>query len=277
MNFKSLKEKCLYYRNLVDYRLMPNSYTIIMLDGRAFSRCIKKKFSLPFDEKFISIMDRTAEYLCKNISGCKMAYIQSDEISLILTDFDTSTRDSFFSLRLCKLQSIIASMATGKFNQLMLEHFLKENSNDNKELSISTLLDMLNKQKLIEFDCKGWTVPTYNDMVAWLLFRQNDCIKNSKEQAAQAYFTHKELYHLTTDEQVRKLKDSYGIEWEAFTDGEKYGRFIYRENAIFHNIERDVVYKRNIWTIHPAFPLHTIEGRERFLGLNIIPVLSMDS
>ena len=39
MNFKNLEDKCLYYRNLSDYRLVPNQYVIMMLDGRAFSKC----------------------------------------------------------------------------------------------------------------------------------------------------------------------------------------------------------------------------------------------
>ena len=42
MQFKNLEDKCLYYRSLTDYKLLPNGYTIVMLDGRSFSKKIKK-------------------------------------------------------------------------------------------------------------------------------------------------------------------------------------------------------------------------------------------
>lgn len=89
MNFDSLKDKYNYYRNMADYRLLPNSYVMVMLDGRSFSHKIKKRFKRPFDDEFIRIMNETAQYVAKNISGCKLAYVQSDEINLVLYDKST--------------------------------------------------------------------------------------------------------------------------------------------------------------------------------------------
>lgn len=43
-------------------------------------------------------MNETALYLCNNVQGCKFAYVQSDEISLILTDFETPETDSFLDI-----------------------------------------------------------------------------------------------------------------------------------------------------------------------------------
>lgn len=125
MKFNTLKERMEYYRDIVDYKLTPNSYVLAMVDGRAFSNLVKNTFQLPFDDSFINIMNETAAYVCKNIQGCKMAYTQSDEISFIITDFDTPETDAFFGFRLCKLQSIIASLSTSKFNQLFNNGILK--------------------------------------------------------------------------------------------------------------------------------------------------------
>lgn len=86
MKFNSLKEKYNYYRSLTDYRLIQNSYVMVMLDGRSFSKKIKKCFERPFSKGFINIMNNTAKYLCEKVGGCKIAYVQSDEITLILKD-----------------------------------------------------------------------------------------------------------------------------------------------------------------------------------------------
>ena len=119
MKFENIEDRMLYLRSLTDYKLMPNSYVMVMLDGRSFSSTIKKYFKKPFDDTFISIMNETARYLCERIQGCKFAYVQSDEISLVITDFDTPETDAFFSYRIEKILSLCASMATSKFNQLM--------------------------------------------------------------------------------------------------------------------------------------------------------------
>ena len=106
MQFKNLEDKCLYYRGLADYKLLPGSYVIVMLDGRSFSKLIKNKFEKPFDNNFINMMNETAKYVCSNVEGAKFGYVQSDEISLILSD----VKDPMFGGRVQKLTSVIASM-----------------------------------------------------------------------------------------------------------------------------------------------------------------------
>ena len=63
MKFETLEDRMNYYRGMTDYKLMPGSYVLIMLDGRSFSKKIKKAFSLPFDDDFIDIMNQTAQHL----------------------------------------------------------------------------------------------------------------------------------------------------------------------------------------------------------------------
>ena len=193
MNFDTLKDKCLYYRSLTDHKLMPNSYVVCMLDGRCFSKVIKNMFKKPFDEAFAQIMNDVAVHLCKNASCCKLAYVQSDEITLVLTDFERQDTGTMFNYRLCKLQSILASMAAGKFNQSWLKRNLEDIWTDDK-IQMENVLNVIDNQKLVEFDCKCWNVPSFNDVMAWLIYRQNDCIRNSRIQFAQAYLNHKLLH-----------------------------------------------------------------------------------
>lgn len=234
MYFKNLKEKCEFYRSLTDYKLMPNSYVLVMVDGHCFSRLIKNKFKKPFDDKFIQMMNETAKYLCEEVQGVKFAYTQSDEISLLITDFETPTTDSYFSFRLCKMQSLIAAAATAKFNQMYYK-----------------LVDGVKDVPLCTFDCKVWTVPNANEAYAWFLYRQNDCIKNSKAQTAQTYIPHKQLVGLTADEMITKLKNEQGIDWYEFENGKKFGRLIKKVET---PMEKDlpngqhVKFVRNVWT-----------------------------
>ena len=244
MYFKTLKDKCEFYRSLTDYKLMPNSYVLAMVDGHCFSKMIKHKFDKPFDDMFIKMMNETAKYLCENIQGAKLAYTQSDEISILITDFDTPMTDSFFGFRLCKMQSLIAAMATAKFNQMYAKL-----ANDYKGFYLKKF-DM-KEYPTCTFDCKVWTVPNANDAYAWFLYRQTDCIKNSKAQTAQAYLSHKSLVGLTSDEMIIKLKDEKGIDWNKFKNDKKYGRVIKKVET---PMEKDlpngehISFVRNVWT-----------------------------
>lgn len=278
MQFKNLEDKCLYYRGLTNYKLLPGSYVIVMLDGRSFSKLIKNKFNKPFDDNFIDMMNETAKYVCENVQGCKLAYVQSDEISLVLTDFDTPTTDAFFGYRLCKMQSIIASLATAKFNQLMLSHNLEKHSYDalledgaDTLYSVKDAIRAVDNATLYQFDCKCWNVPNINDVFAWFLYRQIDCVRNSKQQTAQTYLPHKMLLNLDTDAQLGLLIEEKGIDWNCYPMGHKYGRFLWKDKVLMSNIDTGELYHRYKWLVQPAFPLMDENGRDKFFNLDIIP------
>lgn len=266
MIFKSLKEKYNYYRNLTDYRLLPNGYIMVMLDGRSFSKKIKNNFKRPFDETFINLMNETAKYVCEKVSGCKLAYVQSDEINLVL--YDDFEKDPFFGNRLCKLQSIIASIATSKFNQLAIIEALKDN-NCHKD----DVINMIANSSLYEFDCKVWNVPNVNDAFAGILYRQNDCVRNSKEAVAQNYFSHKTLHGKKTEEQIELVKEFFGVNWyNYFTRGEQYGRVIIRSKIKYlPSGENLSTYERDEWKILEALPFNVEKNR-----MEIVKYLSND-
>lgn len=258
MTFKNLKEKCNYYRDLSDVRLVPNSYVLVMLDGHSFSQKIKKRFKLPFDDTFIKLVNDTACYVAKQVQSVKFGYVQSDEMSFVLSDFseDEGAKDSFFSYRLEKLCSIISGFATSYFNREMDKLFIREMglvSPVGEEV-----LKMLDTKTLFEFDCKAWNVPSKNEVFAWMLYRQNDCIRNSKEAVAQTYLPKKSLHGLTCDEQLKRVLDEKGIDWNDFSDDKKYGRFIYKEteDKIATYNGKNVQYQRTVWKAHDAFPLN---------------------
>lgn len=221
----TLKERMKSLQAIRDYNLDKDSYILCHLDGRAFSKMIKKRFNLPFDDEFMHMMDETAAYVCENVQGAKLAYVQSDEISIVITSFkyedgEFLTESPFFGYRLCKLQSIIASLATAKFNQLYTLRMISTDSDKEAKQRISEM-------PLIQFDCKCWDVSEYVDMFAWFKFRQNDCIRNSKQQFAQAYCSHKDLLNKNSDEQVIYCKLKTGNDWNALSGQYKYGRIIY--------------------------------------------------
>ena len=281
----TIKEKCKQYQKLRDYCVDTDKYIIAHIDGRSFSKMIKNKFRKPFDRDFINMMNETASYLCAMVQGVHLAYVQSDEISLLIKK-NTPESDVFFGGRLCKMQSIIASLATAKFNQLYMINYFKKREDKNpfyeeRHYTTSECVDTIANFPLCQFDCKVWDVDTANDAMAWFLFRNIDCIRNSKQQTAQAYLPHNALLGLDSDTQIKKLLDEKGVDWNSFSDGEKWGRLIYREKEekthTFINKNGETVtetYVRNAWKPHDGIDLTIVENREKLA--DICPILKTE-
>ena len=249
MIFKTLKDKCEYYRSLTDYRLLPNGYILVMIDGKNFSSLIKNKFEKPFDDWFINTMNNTCQHLLKNIQGCVGGFVQSDEISLLIKDNPETCLP--FDGRMCKLLSIIPALATSYFTKEIIKHFIfmhpdRMLSCGTSGFSANFIVNLIDNMKDYVFDCKVWNVPNENDAFAWFLYRQIDCIRNSKQQFCQTYLPHKKLMKKNTDEQVQLCIEETGHNWNKISDDKKYGRFFFK-NSITKVNDNGEEYKRHYW------------------------------
>ena len=89
---------------------------IIRVDGKAF-HTFTKGFVKPFDVVLMKTMQDTMKYLCENIQGCVLGYCQSDEITLVLTDYADIGTCAWFDYNVQKICSVVSSMATLEFNK----------------------------------------------------------------------------------------------------------------------------------------------------------------
>ena len=218
---------------------------IIRLDGKAF-HTYTRSLNKPFDEGLIEDMQRTAAYLCENIQNVKCAYVQSDEISLLLTDYDNLQSESWFDYNIQKMTSISASLATAKFNQLRLLRELKES---NFEMSVGDI----GYQTLANFDSRVFNIPK-EEVSNYFLARQKDAVKNSINMLAQSLYTHgkpnSELYGKNSD-QMQEMCFQKGYNWNDLPFEQKRGSFIIKNTYI--NDELCKVYPNYIIGIKEDF------------------------
>lgn len=120
-SFTDLSKRMKEYEERNRMYLQRRIPVIIRVDMRA-GHTFLRGFATPFDEIFMKSMQETAKYLCENIQNCKLSYQQSDEITLLLVDYDKLNTDCFFDYRVDKLCSIAASMATMAFNNIFSKY-----------------------------------------------------------------------------------------------------------------------------------------------------------
>jgi tRNA(His) guanylyltransferase len=211
-----------YYEDRTRIKLPRKTYTIIRIDGKAF-HTYTKGLNRPFDDGLIEDMDETTAYLCKNIQGVKFGYVQSDEISLLLTDFDDISTDMWFDGNLQKMCSIASSLATAKFNQLRMVRTCDDFGGD---ISFEALdKEVIEKFKLAMFDARVFQIPSSIEVENYFIWRQQDATRNSISSVAQSMYSPKELHGKKTDE-MQEMIFQKGTNWNDYSSRKKRGGFV---------------------------------------------------
>ena len=208
------------YESIPKARLMRRTPVAIRIDGKAF-HTFTKGFEKPFDMVLIKSMQQTMKYLCENIQGCVFGYCQSDEITLILVDYQTLTTDAWFDYEVQKICSISASMATMAFNKFFAENvddyrFSKweiSKYEEETEEYIKTLSTAVEKGAM--FDARCFNIPK-EEVTNLIYWRQLDATRNSIQMVGQANFSHKELQNKSCNMIQDMLHEQKGINWNDF-------------------------------------------------------------
>lgn len=222
---KTLSDRMKDYESVSDIKLTKRTPVIVRIDGKAF-HTYTRGIDKPFDEILSEAMNYTCRKLVENVQGCKIAYTQSDEISLLLTDWEKINTDSFFDYRVQKMVSVLASMATMYFNQYIVTRVLywqKGTSDSAKEL----FNRWAKKAGCAMFDARAYNVPK-EDICNYFIWRQEDASRNSIQSLGRSKFSYKQMLNKKNDEVQDMLFNEYGINWNFIPTKWKRGFAVYR-------------------------------------------------
>ena len=199
------------YEKVQAQKLYNKIPVVLRLDGKAF-HTYTKGFDKPFDTDLHNVREATLEYLCNNIQGALFGYSQSDELSIVLKDWDTYSTSSWFDNKIMKLCSVSASMCTAEFNKLA-------SVVDGERTKGS---DKFTKTAI--FDCRCFNIPK-EEVVNYLLWRQQDWERNSVQMIGQSLYSHKDLQGVSCKEIITKVEDDHGIIFGELPSWQKRGEF----------------------------------------------------
>ena len=185
------------YENRARIYLTRRTPVIMRLDGKSF-HTFTKGFNRPFDDNLHEAMVATTIAVFNEIQGAKLAYTQSDEISILITDFERFSTEAWFDYNIQKMCSVAASVAAAHFNE-----------RDTCD-------------KLAYFDCRVFNIPE-NEVRNYFIWRQKDWYRNSVQMVGQANFSHKEL-HKKKISDIHEMLHEKGINWATdYNDWQKNG------------------------------------------------------
>lgn len=228
-----LGDRMKLYEQATRHVLPRRTYTLIRVDGRAFHSYLRGA-QRPYDFAFMADMDATAIALCEEISGTAFAYVQSDEISLLVTDFASNQTEPWFGGVIQKIVSLAAATASVTMTR--------------------------RRGDAVAFDARVWTIPDPVEVANYFVWRQRDAVRNSISMAAQSKFSPRQLHGVNGGQMQEMLWSQHNINWNDYPDGCKRGRVIVRESGerevtFTHKrtgVEESIIAMRSWWEAQPA-------------------------
>ncbi len=197
--------------------LTPRMPMIIRVDGKAF-HTYTRGMEKPWDLGMRDAMTATAQALVQEISGAKLAYIQSDEISILATDYDALGTQAWFDKNVQKIVSVSASIATMAFNRA----YANSSTRHGRAL----------------FDARCFVLPQ-EEVCNYFLWRQQDASRNSISGLAQANFSHKQLHGVNTGGMQDMLMLEKNINWNDCEVWQKRGWCVRRVTELYEPEPKD--------------------------------------
>jgi len=188
--------------------LPPKSPIIVRCDGRAF-HTYTRRANKPWDDEVQNAMQCALFTLCRDVSGARFGYQQSDEITLILCDWADFNSEHYFGGKTQKLTSVISSQVTNAFNKSI-----------NPDI-----------WGFAEFDCRVFSVP-HHEIKNVFIWRQQDATRNSVQCLGQKYFSHHELHQKSIKQIKLMLSECHDIVWDQCPTKFKHGISCYKPREL---------------------------------------------
>lgn len=177
--------------------LIPRMPVIIRVDGKAFHTLLRKA-KKPFDDEFAGWMDTVAIRLLEEIQNARFAYLQSDEVSLLLIDYNRFDTQQWFGGNREKVVSVSASIASA----VLTLYYGRE----------------------CYFDSRAFNLPE-REVVNYFIWRQRDWERNSIQMVARCHYSHKQLDGKNKNE-MQEMIFQKGTNWNDYATAWKRGRII---------------------------------------------------
>lgn len=216
MNKDTLGDRMKAYEKVQSHVLSPRTPIIIRVDGKAFHTFTRGLEA--FDPSLMAMMDKAATEICKQVSGAQIAYVQSDEISILLHYYKRFNSQPYFNNELQKICSVTASIAAATATMESASVF--------------------GKVKPAVFDSRVFTLPE-DEVCNYFLWRQQDWTRNSVQMLARSMFSHKECNNKNNSE-LQEMCFVKGKNWNDLPTSHKRGRCVVHTEGMGWHLDQEI-------------------------------------
>jgi len=264
MSNDNLGDRMKKYEDSFRQHLPIRTPVIIRLDGKAF-HTYTAKCKKPVDMGLVECMNTTAIALCENIQGCQMAYVQSDEISLLITNYQDINTQSWFDNNIQKMVSVSASHASVAFTF--------------NSYQIWGVVGVRFPEPILKpayFDSRAFILPK-EEVTNYFIWRQQDATRNSVQMLARSLYSHKQLENKNNSE-LQELCFQKGKNWNDCPTFQKRGRCIVKTKTMKEgtNPKTGEVFQaeRGEWVVDNEIPIFS--QKRDYIDNYAFPLMKME-
>lgn len=217
-NEDSLGTRMKTYERVSQSSLMRRTPVIIRIDGKAFhtfTKCLpaldESLKQTPYSIKMYDTMAHTCKVLFQSIQNVQFIYSQSDEISILLKDWDTHETQQWFDGNIQKITSVSASIATAAFN-----------------FAFDLFRPAASTSDLAMFDARVFNVPE-SEVVNYFIWRQQDATRNSVQMFGRHFFSHKQMHEKNVSQIQDMMMAEHNFNWNDAPTWMKRGFAVYKD------------------------------------------------
>jgi tRNA(His) 5'-end guanylyltransferase len=237
----SLGDRMKRYEHAFRFSLPQRLPIILRVDGRAF-HTFTRGCARPFDSDIAECMAAAATALCEEVQGAQLAYLQSDEISVLIHSYKRFASQAWFDGELQKMCSVSASVATAAFNSAWL---IRESNAPSGGANSA------------HFDARIFVVPEA-DVTNYFIWRQQDATRNSVQMLARSLYSHKECFE-KDNSQLQEMCFAKGKNWNDLDTRWKRGVCVRRSHVEIKHVEDNIYAERDCWAIDDEIPIFTAD------------------
>jgi len=193
-----------FYEDRAKTKLVRRMPVIVRIDGKGFSKFCRR-FTKPHDPTLHVMFHEVIIHLCHEVSGTIYVEHHSDEISMLLNDYQNLNSEAYFDYGVQKMTSVIAGLTTAEFC---------------KQCWISGLLDR--DETWPSFDCRVFNIPK-EEVENYFWWRMKDAVRGSINMLGQSYFPHKELQGKNCSDIQEMLFQRHKLNWNDCDPYQKAG------------------------------------------------------
>ncbi len=213
------------YEDPAQSHLTCRTPVIVRVDGRAFRTFTRDNFTVAYSTRFTDAMIEAALVTSSGMQGFKLGYVQSDEASFLLTDYDNLDTQPWFQYSQSKLESVSASIMTAAF---------------------ARCLRLVGVRDLATFDARAFNIPE-DEVANYFLWRAQNCRTNSLAMFARMHLPHKDIQGMKIAD-MHVLLANAGHNWDTdMMDEEKHGSFILHDGELLTDVSLQYQEINELW------------------------------
>lgn len=226
----SLGDRMKRYESVPKNFLIRRTPVVARIDGRAFHTYVRRLKALdpslndtPFSIIMHDVMMATTAALVHHVQGCELGYTQSDEISLLIRDWDTLDTQAWFDYNVQKMTSLMGAIASNAFNFAFSKHYTPECFQD-----------------LAQFDARVYNIPK-EEVTNYFIWRQQDASRNSVQMLGRFHFSQKQMHGKNNSQVQDMLMLEKGVNWNDIPTWMKRGACVASNPDVFSSGPRFVM------------------------------------